>query len=94
MRQPRTHHKRLFFGIIGLIAVLAIFGPKAAVDTDGQIILQLAGTAYAGFWIWLGVRIINRREKWAFILAVATLAASAFAGMLVLLALRTLSEAG
>jgi hypothetical protein len=29
------------------------------------IVLSAIGVAFAAFWVWLAVRIINRRERWA-----------------------------
>ena len=32
---------------------------------DSRTIINAIGTAFAGFCMWLAVRIFNRREKWA-----------------------------
>lgn len=40
------------------------------------ILLGTTGVAFAAFWIWFGVRIINRREPWAIAAALVAVAAS------------------
>src|SRR5579872_4184826 len=49
--------------------------PHATADTIAgmAILLSAAGVAFAAFCIWLGVRIVNRRERWAKRTAVAVL---------------------
>ena len=32
-------------------------------------VLPILGTVFAAFWVWLAVRILNRREQWAMQLA-------------------------
>jgi hypothetical protein len=39
-----------------------------------RIVLSALGTAFAGFCIWLAVRIYNRRERWARWTAIAVAA--------------------
>ena len=38
-----------------------------------NILLPVLGMANAAFWIWLGVRIFNRRKRWAIRTAVGAL---------------------
>ena len=60
-----------FWFTLALIAVSAIaVGLNPAISDE--TIERVIGTAYASFWIWLAVRIINRRERWAIALATAT----------------------
>src|SRR5438045_2779984 len=39
------------------------------------IVLSVLGVAFAAFCVWLGVRIVNRRERWAKWTAMAVVAA-------------------
>jgi hypothetical protein len=43
------------------------FQPSIPVENTpgGDVALACAGIAFAGFGIWLAVRVINRKEKWA-----------------------------
>ena len=49
------------------------------------IVLPALGVAFAAFCVWLGVRIVNRRERWAIRTAVATFAVFLPLGALCLL---------
>ena len=53
-------------------------------------ILPALGAAFAAFWIWLIVRIINRREGWTITLAVF----SAIVTVLVAIFVKALIDAG
>jgi hypothetical protein len=39
----------------------------------GEVVVAVLGVAFAAFCVWLGVRIVNRRERWAKWTAVALL---------------------
>jgi hypothetical protein len=59
-----------------------------------NILLPVLGLAYAAFWIWLGVRIFNRRERWAIRTAVAALVVSPIGGFFLLLPMVTTPHEG
>lgn len=53
-----------------------------------EIIVQGMGSAFAAFWVWLMVRIINRRERWAIILAVLATVGTGFLALMIMYELR------
>ena len=63
------------YGACCLIVVQAIIAPFAPPRHRGYnpgmaIALAIFGVSFAAFCVWLGVRIVNRRERWATRLAV------------------------
>jgi hypothetical protein len=60
-------------GVAFWATVVVVVGMGAAIafnpDTSGSTLLGIGGTAYAAFWVWAVVRIINCRDRLAIHLA-------------------------